>query len=152
MITVLRGQVAVSLFPFLSILASAIGTMALVIAGMSSILLSQADQVVDPSPFGTTLRPRYVECRADGLLLHPERRSVSFDNIGSDDNAWRALLEELQPLRHREYVIFLVRPNGRETFERARSDIELRPTIRFGFEPVYSAGAIDVREKKEEPR
>jgi len=125
--------------------------MALVIAGMSSILLSQADQVVDPSPHGTTLTPRYVECRAKGLLLHPERRAVSLDAIGAADTAWESLLDELEPRRHQDYVIFLVRPAGLESFERARSDIERRP-IRYGFEPVYSSGAIDVRDDAERSR
>jgi len=147
----LRGPVTISLFPFLSILASAIGTMALVIAGMSSIVLSQADQVVDPSPFGTIMKPRYVECREQGLLLHPERRAVPLNAVGTPGTAWHSLLVELEPNRNREYVIFLVRPDGREVFERARADIEPWP-IRYGYEPVYSAGAIDVREASETPR
>ena len=146
------GRVSVSLFPFLDILASAIGTMALVIAGVSSLLLSQANQIVDPSPNGTGLKPRYVECRAEGLLIHPERTEVSLDELADKENAWDALLAELQPRRYWEYVIFLVRPDGLEAFEKARSSIEGK-SIEFGFEPVYSAGAVEVLDDEtEEPR
>ncbi|MFW6153711.1 MAG: hypothetical protein ACOC95_00670 [Planctomycetota bacterium] len=72
----------VTLFPFLSVLFGVIGSLILVMAAQAALSLADADQYIQSIPGGQTERdPVYVECRADGLLIHPERTAIPLTDL-----------------------------------------------------------------------
>lgn len=74
---------AASLFPFICVLFGVIGVMALLMAGQAALSLANADQIVDRSEAGESERePIYIECRADGFLVHPQRLAIP---LGEDE-------------------------------------------------------------------
>ena len=141
----LESDLAVSLFPFLSVLFGVIGTLSLVIAGMTAIGLQDTDQFVELERDRLTGKTAvYVECRKEGLLLHPEQTELPLDELLDDNGAWARRLDTIKSKSTKEYLVLLVRPNGIESFDAAFVMARLAD-IDVGFDPVYSAGQIRFR-------
>ena len=141
----IESETAVSLFPFLSVLAGVIGTLALLVAGMTLIGLQDTDQIIElPHEKATEKTPVYVECRHDGLLIHPEGTYVPQEEIEEDDNAWEQLLGDLEAHSAERYLVLLLRPDGLDSFESAYP-MARGADIDVGFDPVYAAGEIRFR-------
>lgn len=146
----------VSLFPFLSVLAAVMGTLILIIAGMSQIALARPRQGVDVEAFKPGKKtPIFVECRKKGLLIHPddpltgkpvEVSRAELDDIGSP---WHTLRTRLE-LDDSHYLMLLVRPDGVGTFNAARESVSAG-SIDIGYEPLFGDGDIRFRQKKETP-
>lgn len=146
----------VSLFPFLSVLAAVMGTLILIIAGMSQIALAKPKQGVDIEAFKPGKKsPIFVECRKTGLLIHPDDPMqgkavrVSRAQLNDPSSPWQALRTRLE-LDNTHYLMLLVRPDGVGTFNDARESVS-GTTIEVGYEPLFGDGDIRFRKKGGEP-
>jgi hypothetical protein len=136
---------SISLFPFLSVLAAVMGTLALVIIGMTLLSLQSSAQVVELTPTGSRKTPVYVECRQEGLLVHPEGIQIPADGLERADGPWASRVAEIAGDAGRQYVVFLVRPNGIDTFWKARAAVR-DEKIDVGYDPVYAGGRIEFQQ------
>ena len=142
-----------SLFPFLSVLAAVMGTLTLIIAGMSQIALAAPRPRVDVERFDPgKKRAVYVECRSDGLLLHPDPDEadespafVATCDVRSDDGEWGALRRRLTHDAGR-YLVLLVRADGVAAFHAAREAIGDAP-IDVAHEPLFGTGDVRFRRR-----
>jgi hypothetical protein len=138
-----RAGPPVSLFPFLNVLAAALGTLVLVIAGMLNLSLYDVEQAIERTPQGSSKVPVYVECRRDDILVHPDRVAIPVAEI-ANGQAWSLLLDAIERDRATRYLILLVRPDGLETFKLARQSAAARD-LDLGYEPVHAGGPITVQ-------
>lgn len=142
-----------SLFPFLSVLAAVMGTLTLIIAGMSQIALAAPRPRVDVERFDPGKKSAvHVECRADGLLLHPDHEDaresptlVGWGDIRRDDGEWGALRRRLTHDPGR-YLVLLVRADGIAAFHAARETIGDAP-IDVAHEPLFGTGEVRFRRR-----
>jgi hypothetical protein len=185
----------VSLFPFLSVLSSIIGVLALIIVcmavgqlesgtgskaegeiraakerGEEHARLSQEleaaaraalprlreelrklEEVLEKAPaikiqprgLGKDLRPLFVEARKEELYLHARKQSVRWQEIPTS-KAFRELLERTtEEADPRAIVVFLIRPDGVQTFLEAEAEATRRKA-RHGKLPVPGPGPIDL--------
>jgi hypothetical protein len=143
-----------TLFPFLNVLAAVIGTLILVISGMSHLSISNPDQMVELGPFGTTEKiPVYVECQKERLLIYPENAGlagappptvVALREFLWDSSPWVRLLEGIRLERQKKYVILLVRPDAIEAFHKVYSSVD-RQLVDLGYDPLYETGRVKFR-------
>jgi hypothetical protein len=142
-----ESEPAFSLFPFLSVLVGVIGILVLIVSGMSLVGLQRTDQVIelehDPQ---TSKEAVFVECRQDGLLLHPERTFVPLSGMVSADSNWSRLLQSLETRRDRQYLVLLIRPDGIECFRKSFG-MARNANIDVGYDPVYATGEVRFRSK-----
>ena len=136
-----------SLFPFLSVLVAVMGTLILIIAGMTQIGLASPKQRVEIEAFDATRKnPVYVECQKEGVLIHPDDPRagapvfVARRQLEASDGAWNALVMRLQydPSR---YLQMLVRKDGVATFNDLRAAVS-DTGIDVGYEPLFGAGDV----------
>ncbi len=127
------------LFPFLSILACTIGTLILLIIVITSQILSNERQVtiVARTENGENQgkQPRYLECRADGIILYPSQKLLAVSQLNNHNSPLRKLLDEIKNNRDQEYLIVAIRPDGIEVFKKIRALIE-EAGIDLGYEPL----------------
>ena len=142
-----------TLFPFLSVLAAVMGTLILIITGMSQIGLANPKQRVEIEPFEPGKKsPVYVECRREGLLIHPDDPTagepVFVRRYAMDDaeGAWVGLRTRLQYDSAR-YLMMLVRSDGVGTFGDARATLG-DTNIDVGYEPLFGAGDVRFHERR----
>lgn len=141
-----------SLFPFLSVLAAVMGTLVLIIAGMSKIALANPKQRVEVEAWDPARKKAvYVECDGEGLRVHgdePGRRApVRISGVGIAASAeW---LEVLRALEHdpSRYLMFLVRAEGVSAFQEARSTVS-GTAVDFGYEPVFGTGELTFQARR----
>jgi hypothetical protein len=136
-----------SLFPFLSVLVAVMGTLILIIAGMTEIGLASPKQRVEVDAFDSSKKnPVYVECQKEGVVIHPDDPTsgaavfVSRSDLELPDSAWSALRMRLQydPTR---YLQMLVRQEGVATFDDARAALS-DTGIDVGYEPLLGSGGV----------
>jgi hypothetical protein len=141
-----------SLFPFLSVLVAVMGTLILIIAGMTQIGLASPKQRVEVDAFDPTKKnPVYVECQSEGVLIHPDDPTagapvfVARHRMETPDSAWYALVTRLQydPTR---YLQMLVRADGVGTFNEARAAVS-DTGIDVGYEPLFGSGDVRFHQK-----
>ena len=142
-----------SLFPFLSVLAAVMGTLILIIAGMSQLALANPKQRIKTDPFDPGKKNAvYVECRKDGVLIYPEDPTdgepefVSRRDIRNDGGEWFALTRRLE-YDDTRYLMLLVRPEGVGTYSDARASVS-GTTIDLGYEPLFGTGSVSFRSRK----
>jgi len=158
-----RSALGVSLFPFLTVLAVVMGTLTLIISGMTLLALPDTKQVIDPvASSGHQKQPLYIECQEDRLLVHPGARPIPLNPPPEDDgDLWaRAegfvdtlhnnadftqVISEISRNRDQRYVILLIRPRGIAAYRAARHLVE-QEGIDIGYEPVYALGPIEIRD------
>lgn len=136
-----------SLFPFLSVLVAVMGTLILIIAGMTQIGLASPKQRVEVDAFDATKKnPVYVECQKEGVLIHPDDPTtgasvfVARRDLQEPDSAWYALMMRLQYDSTR-YLQLLVRQEGVRTFGDVREAVS-DTGIDVGYEPLFGNGDV----------
>lgn len=146
-----KQPIQTELFPFLSILACTIGTLILLIIVITSQMLNEQKDVkiVVKSEQGDNRlkQPRYIECRADSVVIYPSQTIVKEQQIGQKNSAFSRLLTEMKQNRDREYFIVAVRPDGFQVFEKVRDLIEAEG-IDLGYEPFDSDWQLKIEEAK----
>ena len=145
-----RGQ-SISLFPFLSVLSATIGTLALLISGMTSMSLLTSDQIVERTKEGSMKAVRYVECRKEGIVIHPEKSFVHVESIGRGNTQWDDLLQHLRRNGGDQSLLLLIRPNGITSFRRAESGAK-RVGITYGYDPINQAGELKFASSEGRPK
>ncbi len=130
---------ALDLFPFLSILACTIGTLILLIIVMTVQSLSNQRSVTIVAKGETgqnqNKQPYYVECRGEGVIIHPQKTFVPIADLNRRNSPLESLLERLQRRRNQDYLIVVVRPDGIEVFKELRAIVEPLG-IDLGYEPL----------------
>lgn len=143
-----KNNIEVELFPFLSILACTIGTLILLIFAMTVQSFSSQREVTiiakTEEGQNQTKTPRYIECRADGVVIYPSEAFVGISELASSSSAFQVLLEEVRRRREQEYLIVAVRPQGIEVFEEVRSLIRDRG-IDIGYEPIDEGWKLKIK-------
>jgi hypothetical protein len=141
-----------SLFPFLSVLVSVMGTLILIIAGMTQIGLASPKQRVEIDAFDPARKnPVYVECQSEGVLIHPDDPTkgapvfVARRDMEEPDSAWYALVTRLTYDSTR-YLQMLVRKDGVGTFGAARAAVS-DTGIDVGYEPLFGSGDVRFHRK-----
>ena len=86
--------------------------------------------------------PLYVECDGQGIVLQPEnQRLPSHPNTEQEDHFLRVV-------RERKYVLFLIRPNGFQSFRKYRGLLEEKAEeIDYGYEPIPQDAVVDYRKE-----
>jgi biopolymer transport protein ExbD len=136
-----RQAIEIELFPFLSILACTIGTLILLIIVLTTQLFSSQREVTilakTETETGKNNRkiPRYIECKKEGIIIYPNKKFVSTNDLEASNSALKQLLNELKKRRDREYLIVALRPDGIEVFKKVRNLIE-QQGIDIGYEPI----------------
>jgi hypothetical protein len=136
-----------SLFPFLSVLVAVMGTLILIIAGMTQIGLASPKQRVEIDAFDPTRKnPVYVECQKEGVLIHPDDPTtgapvfVARGDLPAPDSALYALVTRIQYDSTR-YLQMLVRQDGVGTFNDVRAAVS-DTGIDVGYEPLAGSGGV----------
>lgn len=127
------------LFPFFSVLVCSIGVLALIIVSSSIASFSRSDRTVAlelvSQTKGTDATPIFVECRADHIVIQPQRLVVGAEDIDLPGSEFVELLNRVEAGDLDGYVMMAVYPDGVNTFYRVRELVESRG-IQFGFEPI----------------
>lgn len=136
-----------SLFPFLSVLVAVMGTLILIITGMTQIGIAAPKQRVEIDPLDPAKKnPVYVECQKGGVLIHPEDPTagepvfVARRDLDAPDGAMHVLLTRLQYDSTR-YLQMLVRNDGVGTFGDVRAAVS-DTGIDVGYEPLFGPGDV----------
>ncbi|HHP7229765.1 MAG TPA: hypothetical protein ACFCUY_02775 [Xenococcaceae cyanobacterium] len=146
-----RQHTDVELFPFLSILACTIGTLILLIIVLTTQTLNQQEVRIvarDDTENGTNQQktPRYIECRQDGVILHPSKIFVPQAELQSPDSPLQELITLVKINHETEYLIITVRPNGIDVFNQVRSLVE-GAEIDIGYEPIDAGWQLVTEEE-----
>lgn len=139
-----REDVKPSLFPFLCILTGVMGVLTLVVSGMAMVSLRGADMLIEGSSADTGKTAVYIECQAEALVVHPERRRIAAEEIPAEDGAWARLVQEVETQAESRYLLFLVRPGATRTFEKALLQVN-RDKIEVGYDAIYDTGDVLLR-------
>lgn len=141
-----RKSVEIDLFPFLSILACTIGTLILLIVVITSEIVGNQKQVTivakNDNGLNATKQPRYIECRSDGIVIHPEGTLVASSSLENEFSPLGTLLQKID--RNKEYLIVAVRPDGIDVFKQVRELIEDRG-IDIGYEPLDKGWKLKIK-------
>jgi biopolymer transport protein ExbD len=144
--TIKKNHIEVELFPFLSILACTIGTLILLIIVLTTQALNKQEVTIvaksdakaskdERKGANQSKTPRYIECRDDGVVLHPNKTFVPRANILDNNSPVRQLLAELKANKNKQYLIVALRPDGIDMFNQIRDLLE-GEGIDIGYEPI----------------
>ncbi|WP_107667420.1 hypothetical protein [Cyanothece sp. BG0011] len=145
-----KNSIEVELFPFLSILACTIGTLILLIIVLTTQLLENEREITIIAKQETTGEnqgkiPKYVECREDGVLLHPSQVFVPKSEIDNRRSPLNQLIQEVQKNKDQQYLIVVLRPQGIDVFQQVRDMVEKRG-IDIGYEPIDQDWTLKIEE------
>lgn len=145
-----RQKTEVELFPFLSILACTIGTLILLIIVLTTQAFNKQEVTIVATTEGEngvnkSKSPRYIECKADGVVLYPGEEFVPQSQLNNPNSAMTKLIAQVQENRDREYLIVAVRSNGIDTFNLVRNLVE-GAEIDIGYEPIDANWQLKVPE------
>ncbi len=141
-----KTQAKVTLFSFFDILTFCIGGLILIL--ISIVLISSESEVknilikvrAENIELGKTAI--YLEVRRDEVIILPKRLVTPFEKLDKKGSHYMQLLESID--RHKEYLIFAIRPKGIVTFKKARSIAE-KIGADIGFEPIEEGWNIKVK-------
>ena len=101
--------------------------------------------MIPANGFETPLKPILVEVSSRGYTIHPTRQSFpaieeKTPEVGpqqqSLDPNLKRFLHEVERKKNREYLVFLIHPNGIQAFESLRNYLRSNhDEIRIGWEP-----------------
>ena len=141
-----------SLFPFLSVLAAVMGTLILIISGMSQLALASPKQGIEVQAFDPEKKsPVFVECRRNGVRIYkgdPTKGRYDWTHraeLRADDSDWSELLRVLRYDDSR-YLMLLVRDDGVQTFNAVQRTLD-GTAIETGYEPLFGTGAVNFRKR-----
>lgn len=134
-----KKHTEVELFPFLSILACTIGTLVLLIIVLTTQALNKQEVTIvaktEEGGVNKSKTPRYIECREDGVVLHPSEEFVSKFEINKPNSPLQKLIAEVKANKNKQYLIVALRPDGIDIFNEIRNLVE-GEGIDIGYEPV----------------
>lgn len=137
--TISKKHTDVELFPFLSILACTIGTLILLIIVLTTQALNKQEVTIvaktEEKGMNKNKTPRYIECRDDGVILHPSKTFVPRADIQDANSPIQKLIAEIKANKDRQYLIIALRPDGIEMFNKIRNLVE-GEGIDIGYEPI----------------
>lgn len=87
--------------------------------------------------------PRYIECRADGVILYPSKEFIPKAELKNSNFALQKLITQIKKNRDREYLIVALRPDGIELFDQVRDLVE-DEGIDIGYEPIDSGWKLNI--------
>lgn len=148
--TIAKNKLEIELFPFLSILACTIGTLILLIIVLTTQLLKNEREITIIAKTETSGEnqgkiPNYIECREDGVLLHPSQEFVPKSQINNPQSPLNQLIKEVQKNRNQQYLIVALRPDGIEVFQQVRNKVE-QAGIDIGYEPIDKNWKLNIEE------
>ena len=108
-----------SLFSFMDVMSGVIGILALIICVIAIQCLNDS-RLLEMQWTSDALKPVFIDCRKEGLVIHPGKRLVEFDQIWEHGNAWTNQIQSTQMRRDSEYFVFLIRPDGISSFQRSK--------------------------------
>ncbi|MEB3148716.1 MAG: hypothetical protein VKL60_06795 [Sphaerospermopsis sp.] len=142
-----RSVTEIELFPFLSVLACTIGVLILLIIVLMAQTFSNQRQVTivarTENGQNQNKQPRYIECRSDGIIIHPGEEFVSLTALNFSYSPLQRLLEEVKVNRDTQYLIVAIRPDGIEVFDQVRALIESEG-IDIGYEPIDEGWTLKI--------
>lgn len=141
-----RSRVSPSLFPFLSVLLCAMGVLIVVISGQNLLAVGGGvDQALEIGS-GTFEGKEaiYIECRAEGILIYPDKTAVSLEAIRNEEpgSEWMRLLAQLEQHREEQYLVFLIRPEGTEVYDYCEYQSKYVRSIDAGKDALLSGGDL----------
>lgn len=145
-----RNSLEVELFPFLSILACTIGTLILLIIVLTTQLLSNQREITilaktENDGKNNSKIPRYIECREDGVILHPSQKFIPKADLNNSRSELSKLIAEVRKNKDKEYLIVVLRPEGIEVFQEVRDRVE-KQGIDIGYEPIEKGWKLKVEQ------
>ncbi|MEL6495322.1 MAG: hypothetical protein AAFQ41_09395 [Cyanobacteria bacterium J06623_7] len=136
-----KQQTEVELFPFLSVLACTIGTLILLIIVLTTQALEPQEAVIvvkadaDSQGSNQNKTPLYLEAREDGFIMHPSKEFAPRADLYDEESPLRKTIANLKANKDKQYLILILRPDGLEMFEKARSLVQ-GEGIDIGYEPL----------------
>lgn len=125
-----------SLFPFLSVLLCVMGVLVVVLSGQTLLAMHEPPDQLIRIAGDAERSPRYVECREDEIVLHPEGRIVPSARLESE------LGEELRLMKARgEYLVLLIRPHGAATYAHCRF-LAMSFDVEVGKDAILDGGQV----------
>jgi len=123
-----KNENQVSLFPFLDVLSGVIGVLTLILIGMMLQSLQTAEQVIQIADGEEEdKRPNYVECREDGVIVHPLETEIRF-NVLIEQEGQAPVIQQRQVsgelMEQSEQGVTLLHFNGERRFYSADDIIE----------------------------
>jgi len=77
------------------------------------------DVVQVPINDGSVLRkPIFIEIDAEGYLVHPDKKRFTMAEIEDEDSPLAKFLNQIDERRKKEYLLFLIHPNGVIAYEK----------------------------------
>jgi 3-polyprenyl-4-hydroxybenzoate decarboxylase len=167
-----KEGVGISLVPILSIQKCAMGLMVVIICAQTTVSIAKtADEILrieqkekQPPPppkivivktddihvqiagAGSGRQPVCVECRKEGVLIHPESTEVLLDILkGPGGSAFHQLLDELAKDREKKQLVLLVRPDGVAAYQSCVTLVRAR-LLDFGKDVIPSGGSIILKD------
>lgn len=141
-----KKHTEVELFPFLSILACTIGTLILLIIVLTTQALDPQEVTIvakEGNGVNKSKTPRYIECRDDGIVLHPSKTFVPRADIRDADSPLQKLIKEIEGNKDNEYLVIVLRPNGVDMFQQIRTLVQSEG-IDIGYEPIEYGLELDL--------
>jgi hypothetical protein len=102
---------------------------------------------------GENRKPLYIECTAEGWILHPDRKTLeATPSTVADLHAEleRRLKASASSAESSSYLFLLVRPDGITNYYRAQAAMQ-GLDVAFGYEFVDAAWVLDFSENSEKP-
>ncbi len=145
-----KKSLEVELFPFLSILACTIGTLILLIIVLTTQLLRNEREITIIAKQEITGEnqgkiPKYIECREDGVLLHPSQIFVPTSQLNNYRSPLNKLIRDVQRNKDKQYLIVVLRPQGIDVFQEVRDMVE-KQGIDIGYEPIDQDWKLKIEE------
>lgn len=163
-----KDAIGISLVPILSIQKCAMGVMVVIICAQTAVSIATtteqtleiaaAEPVPRRQPFvivkttdlhleiGGTSDGRdavFVECQADGILIHPKQTKVSLEALKQPaQSAFHDLLDELQANRAKKRLVLLVRPEGIAAYKQCVQMARYDRNLDIGKEILPSGGTL----------
>ncbi|MGD9873591.1 MAG: hypothetical protein AB7T27_04900 [Kiritimatiellia bacterium] len=153
------SKVEMDLSAFMNIIIMAIGCMVVILVVNMVIIVSNPENVEimslvrgayeeygeeqgayvgQPIYANKTKEPFYIDVHADRVILYPEIRELALSELEIKGNAFEQLLDLIEPLKSRIYVILVLRPKSSRVAKQLRRALHDRG-IDVGHE-LYEAG------------
>jgi hypothetical protein len=87
-----------------------------------------------PGADGGGLQPVFVECRGEGVVIHPDQQIHPTATLAQADSPFGRFLDRVRKSKS-QYVLFVVRPLGFDTFYTAQEAAE-KAGVKMGWEPL----------------
>ncbi len=94
------------------------------------------DRIIGSVNWQPPSNPLYVECDSRGVVLQPEDKTLTAHPAPAVRDQF------VQQARQRRYVLFLIRPDGFDTFARYRR-LVVENNVMYGYEPINQKGRVE---------